>query len=328
MNGKPFVGIRSFCKTGDDPKKDWVVIGFPTDASTSFRSGTRFGPSAIREASMMLTDGVHDFWPVDLTKYVSDLGDADLAVGNTVRSLQQIEEVMDRVLNWNKHPVSLGGDHSITLGILRSMNKMYNKVAVIHLDAHCDTWETNFDEPYGHGTWLYNAIEEGLVDPEKVVSIGIRSPTTEQARNYLPGAGGVAFSAMQAMRNISEVVEAISDRIGDTPCYLTLDIDALDPAYAPGTGTPEIGGLTSMWVLQLFIDLYNMNWIGMDVVEVSPPYDHSQITALAAATFAWTYLSMVIHRSVIGFPDCGDHEDIILLDSEQQALIGPTGPST
>lgn len=323
MNQKPFAGLRSFCKLGADPEKRWIVAGFPTDSSTSFRSGTRFGPSAIRDASMMLTDGVHDRWTVDITEHASDMGDADLALGNTPRTIQQVETVLTNLLSWNKHPVSLGGDHSITLGILRAINKVYGRVAIIHLDAHCDTWDSNWEEKHGHGTWLYDAIEEGLVDPTKVISIGIRSPAPVTARDYLMAKGGARFSAQQAARNLTEVVETIIDRIGDNPCYLTLDIDALDPAYAPGTGTPEIAGLTTMWVLQLFEDLYGMNWIGMDIVEVCPPYDHSQITALAAATFAWTYLSMVIHKSVVGFIECGDGEETDGIDSEIQEDPAP-----
>lgn len=306
---KPFIGIRRFCKVSDDPEKNWILVGFPVDGSTSFRPGARFGPAAIREASLMLTDGVHESWPIDITEHVSDLGDIDIAVGNTIKALNQVETVIGNLLSWNKHPISLGGDHSITLGILRSINKLYNKVAVVHLDAHCDTWKTNFEETYGHGTWLYNAIEEGLVDPDRVISIGVRSPADPETRSYLVEHGGVTFSSREAKRNMSEVIQTIKERIGDRPCYLSLDIDVLDPAFAPGTGTPEIGGLDSMYVLQLLEELYDLNWIGMDIVEVSPPYDQSQITALAAATFVWTYLSMVTYKSTVGFIECGDDEN-------------------
>jgi agmatinase len=255
---------------------------------------------------MMLTDGTHEAYPVNLVDHVADLGDVDLSTGNTEKALVQVETVIANLLAWNKHPISLGGDHSITLGILRAMNKVYNKVAVIHFDAHCDTWENNFDELYGHGTWLYNAIEEGLVDPTKVISIGVRSPADPETRSYLVNKGGVTFSAREYTRNPSMIFEQIFKRIGDTPCYLTFDIDAIDPAHAPGTGTPEIGGLTTMQVLDFLEDSYQLNWIGIDLVEVSPPYDHSQITALAAATFVWTYLSMVVYKSVVGFTECGD----------------------
>jgi len=315
----------------------YAVLGLPTDTATTFRPGARFAPAAIREASMMLTDGTHPDFDVDISKHTIDLGDADITVGNTLKMLEQVETVANNVLNWNKHPVFLGGDHSVTLGILRAMNKMYGKVAVIHFDAHCDTWSSNFDEPIGHGTWLYNAINEKLVDPAKVISIGIRSPSDETARRFLQSHGGLTFSARQTMRKPANVITSILDRIGNTPVYLSFDIDALDPAHAPGTGTPEIGGLTTMWVLECLENLYGLNWIGMDLVEVSPSYDHSQITSLAAATICWTYLSMVIHAHTV-VPvsdsteyDCGDGDDEIGFETEVAAIphvssTGPTGP--
>lgn len=306
---KPFQGFRTFCKVTTDMDKPYAVVGFPTDGATTFRPGARFGPSAIREASMMLTDGQHPRCEVDLVDWVADLGDADVSTSNVPRMLASVESTTLRLLEAGKHPVFLGGDHTITLGILRAMNEWYNKVAVVHLDAHCDTWSTNFDEPIGHGTWLYNAIEEGLVDPTRVISIGIRSPADKKARDHLEAHGGMTLSARHAQANFHEVANAIQDRIGSTPVYLTFDIDALDPAYAPGTGTPEIGGLTSMWALDLLEYLQSMNWIGMDLVEVSPPYDHAGITALAGATFAWTYLNMMIWRSLEPDP-CGSSGEI------------------
>lgn len=257
-------------------------------------------PASIREASLMLTDGVHDTFPVDLRKHCFDLGDAALTNGNTLKMLEQVENVITNVLGWEKHPVSLGGDHSITLGILRAMHKRYGKLAVVHFDAHCDTWSSNFDEPIGHGTWLFNAINEGLVDPRKVISIGIRSPADHSARNFLDKHGGTTFTARYAHSNMDAVVSNVTHLVGDAPCYLTFDIDSLDPAHAPGTGTPEIGGLTTMWVLECLEKLSDLDWVGMDCVEVSPPYDHSGITSLAAATLCWVYLSMVVYKGLSG----------------------------
>lgn len=297
MISKPFQGLRTFCKTSDDINKPFAVLGLPFDTATTFRPGARFGPSAIREASMMLTDGRHPQFPVNLNDWVVDLGDADIANGNTDRMLKDVEIVVANIIKYNKHPVFLGGDHSVTLGILRFLTKVYNNLAIVHVDAHYDTWSSNFEEPYGHGTWLYNAVEEGLIDPTKVICVGVRCPADYDTRNYLNDRGGTLFTARYAQANLPAVVTNIKHIVGDSPVYLTFDIDALDPAHAPGTGTPEIGGLTTMWALECMENLYDLNWIGMDVVEVAPAYDHSQITSLAAATIAWTYLSMTIYKS-------------------------------
>jgi len=299
MIRKPYQGLRTFCNTSDDISKSFCVLGLPTDTATSFRPGARFGPSAIRESSMMLTDGYHNTYDVDVTQNVVDLGDANLSVGNTTKMLQEIESVVDNINAWGKHPVFLGGDHTVTLGILRAMNKKYGKVAVVHFDAHCDTWSSNFDEPIGHGTWLYNAINENLIDVNKTISIGIRSPSDKTSREFLRKSGGHTISARRAMSNISDTIELIKNQIGyDIPCYLTFDIDSLDPAYAPGTGTPEIGGLSTIWAMECIESLRHMNWIGMDCVEVCPAYDHSGITSLAASTLCWIYLSMNIFKRV------------------------------
>lgn len=300
MIRKPFQGLRTFCAApANDASRRYVVLGLPTDSATSFRTGARMAPAAVREASMMLTDGVHTTFKTDVSKHVSDFGDADITVGNTLKMLEQVETVAGNLLEWNKHPVFIGGDHSITLGILRAINKMYGRVAVVHFDAHHDTWSTNFDEPIGHGTWLYNAITEKLVDPARVMSVGVRSPSDIESLEFLSRNGGTTFTARYAQSNISAVIDNIVGRVGDHPVYLSFDIDCLDPAYAPGTGTPEIAGLSSMWVLECLENLIGLNWIGMDMVEVSPPYDHSDITSLAAATVCWTYLSMVIRKSQI-----------------------------
>ena len=310
MMEKPFQGLRRFCKVSENPEKTYAVLGFPCDTSTTYRPGARFAPAAIREASMMLTDGTHPEFDVDITKHVVDLGDADITTGNTTRMLEQVETITNNVLNWNKHPVFLGGDHSITLGILRAIRKFYGKVAVIHLDAHCDTWKTNFDEPIGHGTWLYNAINEDLVDPTKVISIGIRSPADSASRQFLQERGGTTITAREAHYKIGQVLDAVFKVVGNTPVYMTFDIDVLDPAHAPGTGTPEVGGLTTMWVLEFIECLADLNWVGMDLVEVAPAYDHAEITSLAAATICWTYLSMVVHRRTVGFASCGDEDPV------------------
>jgi agmatinase len=192
------------------------------------------------------------------------------------------------------HCVFIGGDHSVTLPLLRALHAQHGPVALIHFDAHCDTWTTHFDEPSGHGTWTYEAIREGLVDRTKTVQIGIRSSGERAARDYVQDQGGLIFTA-RALRGkdgagLEDAIADIRARIGDTPCYLTLDIDCLDPAFAPGTGTPEPGGMSSSQVMTFLEELAPLHFVGMDCVEVAPAYDHAELTSNAAAQFIWTYL--------------------------------------
>lgn len=291
----PFQNFPTFCNVTTDLKR-FAVVGAPTDGATTFRSGARMGPNAVRQASLMLVDGVHELYPVNLVEHVCDVGNIALATGNTLKMIDQVVGAMDRLKYM--HCVTLGGDHSITLGILKSLAHRHQNIAVLHFDAHCDTWNNHFGEMIGHGTWLYNAITESLISPKNTISIGIRSPADLESRNFLSNHGGKTISAARAMKwSPAAMHDIIKSTVGDNPVYLSLDIDCLDPAYAPGTGTPEIGGLTTAWMREL-IDLCNdINFIGMDCVEVSPPYDHSEITSLAAATFCWQYLSMLAYKN-------------------------------
>lgn len=294
---------RNFCGVPNYNDQKFVILGCPLDGATTFRSGARMGPNAIRNASMMLTDGVHEDFPVKLSDHVGDAGDMALPSGYTENALTAIEN--NRRNFGKKHVVSLGGDHSCSLGILRGMRKHFDNIGVLHFDAHCDTWQDHFGEKYGHGTWLYNACEEGLVDVSRCVSVGVRSPADGQSRTYLKSKGGHTLTAKQAMfRSPTILADQIRDIMNGWPVYLSLDIDCLDPAFAPGTGTPEVGGISSIWLRDLIDELgkhsskrNRMQWIGMDCVEVAPAYDHSDITSLAAATFCWQYLSQVIHHA-------------------------------
>jgi agmatinase len=190
--------------------------------------------------------------------------------------------------------VFLGGDHSITLPLLRAAHARYGPVGLLHFDAHCDTWQDHFGEPSGHGTWTYEAIQEGLVSPAHTAQIGLRSAGERAAREYVQDQGGLIYTARDLRgrdgAGLDAVVQSIRARMGQRPCYLTLDIDCLDPAFAPGTGTPEPGGLSSSQVLTLLEELAPLNWVGMDCVEVAPAYDHAELTSNAAAHFVWTYL--------------------------------------
>lgn len=289
---------RNFCGIPGYTDQPFVVVGVPVDCATTFRSGTRMGPNAIRDASMMLTDGVSERYPVSLAEHVGDAGDMALPSGYHDKTRSEIQRNIRSFAG--KHIVALGGHHGITYPILTAIARSYEhpEIAVVHFDAHCDTWKDHFGMSYGHGTWLYNSIEDNLIDPHHTISIGIRSPADEVSRNYLRCHGGTTINARNAMRHSPKLMaDVIRAKVGDRPAYLSLDIDCLDPAYAPGTGTPEIGGLSTMWLMEVIEELNDINWIGMDCVEVVPAYDHSQITSLAAATFVWQYLSMNIYKN-------------------------------
>ena len=272
-----------------------AVVGVPYDGAVTNRPGARFGPSAIRAASLMLCDGTH---PHFNTTPLGQLGDAfDMRLPNA-SPLAEVREHIERqalALMQRHHCVFLGGDHSVTLALLRAARRHHGQpLALVHFDAHCDTWTDHFGEPSGHGTWTYEAIQEGLVSPAHTVQLGIRSAGVREAREYVADQGGQIFTA-RALRGLdgaglAPVVQAIRERLGGMPVYLTLDIDCLDPAFAPGTGTPEPGGLSSSQLLTLLEDLADLNWVGMDCVEVAPAYDHAELTSNAAATAVWTYL--------------------------------------
>lgn len=281
-----------------DASHRFAVAGIAWDGSTTNRPGARFGPKAVREASHMLCEGIHPHFDVDLLGVVGDAG--DLPLPNT--SLERMREAMAapaEALIRQHHVAWIGGDHSITLPLLRLHRRLLGRpLAVIHFDAHCDTWVDHFGEPSGHGTWVYEAFQEGLVVPACFTQIGLRSPGLREAREYVRDQGGQIWTArdlrgLESPSALAPMLEAIRMRLaahGHPPLYISLDIDCLDPAFAPGTGTPEPGGMTSGQVLTLLEGLADMPCVGMDCVEVSPPYDHAQLTSQAAAVFVWTYL--------------------------------------
>ena len=288
----------SFMAIGEtDPTSaDYCICGIPYDLGTSNRPGTRFGPAAIRTASRMLVDGDHPIhWVNPLDLKLADVGNFSIVQGDIIHSLALIEEQASRF----NHLITLGGDHTITLPLLRALAKKHGSVGLIHFDAHVDTWPDNFSgPPYGHGNPFYHAINEGLVNPEQMVQIGIRSPVKKKVYDWTVQKGVYIWTAEEVHQTGTDV-----DLIGDhilqimsdkpTPVYLTIDIDVLDPAFAPGTGTPEFGGLNPWQVQTILRRLAALNFVGMDLVEVSPPYDVSEITALAGATLVWEYLSLL-----------------------------------
>ncbi|WP_342130242.1 agmatinase [Hydrogenophaga sp. OTU3427] len=275
----------------------FAVAGVPFDGVVTNRPGARFGPQAIRAASLMLCDGTHPHFDVSPLDQLGDALDMRLPNASPLPEVRRHIEQQAAALMARHHCVFIGGDHSITLPLLRAAQAQYSQgepLALVHFDAHCDTWEDHFGEPSGHGTWTYEALRDGLASPAHTVQIGIRSSGVRAAREYVADQGGQIFTARQLRGKdgdgLAGMVAAIRERIGQRPCYLTLDIDCLDPAFAPGTGTPEPGGMSSSQVLTFIEELADLNWVGMDCVEVAPAYDHAELTSNAAATFVWTYL--------------------------------------
>jgi agmatinase len=276
----------------------YAVAGIAWDGSVTNRPGARFGPRAIREASHMLCDAIHPHFDLSPDGKLGDAGDLPLPNTSLAAMREAMMPLVERLIRAH-HMVWLGGDHSITLPLLRAYRALHGRpLAVIHFDAHCDTWEDHFGEPSGHGTWVYEAIQEGLVQRECVTQLGIRSAGAREAREYVRDQGGLIFSGrdLRGLDNpaqLAPVLAAIRQRLaahGQPPVYLSLDIDCLDPAFAPGTGTPEPGGMSTNQVLSLLEELADLQLVGMDCVEVAPAYDHAELTSQAAAHFVWTYL--------------------------------------
>jgi agmatinase len=292
-----FLGAEALSRHAAPPP--FAVAGIAWDGSTTNRPGARFGPRAIRAASHMLCDAIHPYFDVTPTPLVGDAG--DLALPNTsLAGMREVLPAQAAALIEGHHMVWLGGDHSITLPLLRVYRERLGRpLAVVHFDAHCDTWTDHFGEPSGHGTWVWEAIQEGLVVPECFTQFGIRSAGERAAREYVSNQGGLVFTARElrgqaSPAQLAPFVEQVRARWlahDRPPLYLTFDIDCLDPAYAPGTGTPEPGGLSTAQAFTLLEELAPLPFVGMDCVEVAPAYDHSELTSQAAAQLVWTYLA-------------------------------------
>ena len=280
-----FLGI-----TRRDPDPPVAIAGIPLDIATTNRPGARFGPEAIRRASKMLVDGDHPLTRRAVSARASDVGDFEIALGDIPASMALIEQQAAQF----RHLITLGGDHSIALPLLRALAKRHGPVGLVHFDAHVDTWPDSFGQVHGHGSCFYHAINEGLVDPERMIQIGIRSPVQSAVMDWTRGQGVTVLSAQDVhQQGVAAVAERIRTVVGTQPAYLTFDIDALDPAFAPGTGTPEIGGLATWQAQALLRSFGGLNFVGMDMVEVAPVYDQSEITALAAATLVYEYLALL-----------------------------------
>jgi agmatinase/guanidinopropionase len=297
---QPYYGICTFGRaphTRAVSGADVAIVGVPYDGATSYRSGTRFGPRAIREQSMLLWGynnalGVAPF----KTLQVIDYGDIDIVPVDVLATHTAINTEIGGILKEGAKTIMLGGDHSIALPSLQAHARKYGRLAVIHFDAHPDTWDTEFGgQMFSHGTPFRRAIEQRLIDTSAYLQIGIRGPTSgkqdyEEALDL--GARMITIDEAMSM-GLARILKEIKDRVQDKPVYVTLDIDSIDPAFAPGTGTPEVGGFSSYQVLQLLRGLRGLNLVGFDLVEVSPPFDHSNITSILASNLVFEFLSLL-----------------------------------
>jgi agmatinase len=283
---------------------DVAILGIPFDSGVSFRPGARFGPSAIRQASRMLRPQfhpIHELEPFALLQG-ADAGDVACNPFDIAESIAQIERGADEVLERADALVSMGGDHTVLLPLLRSMRRKHGPIALVHFDAHLDTWDTYFGAAYTHGTLLRRAAEEGLFRDDSSMHVGIRGPLYSSQDMVDDASFGFRTIRVDDVHRegVDGVVGRIRERVGDHPLYVSIDIDSLDPAHAPGTGTPEIGGLTSRELLMILRGLAGLQLVSADVVEVSPPYDHAELTSLAAATVVYELVSLLAHGRADG----------------------------
>ncbi len=295
-----------FCTTGTFMRLPTVrenaklaILGMPFDTGASFRVGARFAPQAIRQSSMTLFPyhPIHRVYPFEDTNAI-DIGDVSVIEHNIHRSYERIENSLLNLMKQGIIPIGLGGDHSVTLASLRAAAKVYGPVALLHFDSHTDTWDTYYDEKYWHGSPFIRAYEEGLLQPDKVFQLGIRGTLNHPGDidASLDLGYHVITTQMLCENGADDVVRRMKKTIGNTPCFLSFDIDFVDPSCAPGTGTLEVGGFTSRETLGLIRSLAGFNYIGFDVVEVLPQYDLAQITSLLAATLVHDFASLVALR--------------------------------
>ncbi|MFJ3776774.1 agmatinase [Streptomyces sp. NPDC090075] len=283
-------------------RADIAVVGVPFDTGVSYRPGARFAPAAVREASRLL----RPYHPgLDVSPFaaaqVADAGDIPVNPFDINEAIETVEEEAGRLQSEGAKLVTIGGDHTIALPLLRAVSKRHGPVAVLHFDAHLDTWDTYFGAEYTHGTPFRRAVEEGIVDTEALSHVGTRGPLygkrdLEEDRRL---GFGIVTSSDVLRRGVDETVDALRQRIGDRPLYVSVDIDVLDPAHAPGTGTPEAGGMTSRELLEILRGLAGLNLVGGDIVEVAPAYDHADITSFAASHVAYDLISLLTLDSAV-----------------------------
>lgn len=294
-----FAGIRTFMRLPNvktTENIDYAIIGIPFDTASTYRTGSRFGPSAIREISSLIK-------PYNLPQKINvaerlsgvDYGDVPVVPGYIEKSYEAIEKELLPIIKGGAVPISLGGDHSITLGELRAVSKVHGPVVLIHFDAHPDTVDSYFGERYNHGTVFRRAAEEGLIDVGHSIQVGMRG--TFYSEEDLEGSKDIGFKVINGFElreiGISETLKQIRDRVKGKKAFLSFDIDFVDPVFAPGTGTIEVGGPTSTEALDLVRGLRGIKIVGCDIVEVLPSFDPTQITAHLAANLVFEFISLL-----------------------------------
>jgi len=289
----PFYGINTFfgLKLANiDIKSDFGIIGIPMDSGATYRVGQRFAPQRIRELSRIIS-GVDFFLKEEIFKEFSvfDYGDINIVPGYIDKSIKVIEDQLSKISK-DTNMIHVGGDHLVTLPILRSLHKKFGKIELIDIDAHTDTWDSIYESDFSHANWLRKAIIEGLVT--KVTQVSTRGSLYSEHDIDFQEKYGVKVYDMKKIREsrFENIVKELQENIESSAVYITLDIDAIDPAYAPGTGIPEPGGLTS-WEIMSFFRNINFKAVGMDLVEIIPSYDHSDITSILGANLIFLYLS-------------------------------------
>ncbi|MPY82491.1 MAG: agmatinase [Actinophytocola sp.] len=294
-----YAGETTFARLprlADVPGADALIWGVPFDSGVTYRPGARFGPNHIRQSSRLLRpyNPALDVQPFG-RQQVADAGDAGVNPFSIAEAIDAIQHAARELSGTGTRLVTLGGDHTIALPLLRVAHERHGPVAVLHFDAHLDTWDTYFGEPYTHGTPFRRASEEGLIDFDHSMHVGIRGPL--YAKLDLDESERLGFAAINcrdfARKSLDELIGRMRDRLGDRPVYVSVDIDVLDPGFAPGTGTPEAGGMSSRELLEVLRGLAGLDVVGADVVEVSPAYDHAEITGIAAAHVAYELLSVL-----------------------------------
>jgi agmatinase len=294
-----YAGLGTFARLPERsavPEFDVAVLGIPFDTGVSYRPGARFGPQAVRQASRLLRP-YHPGLDVEpfAAQQVVDAGDVGVTPFEIAKALTQIEAAAAEILATGARLVSIGGDHTIALPLLRAMHKRFGPVALIHFDAHLDTWDTHFGQRYTHGSPFRRAAEEVLFLEEASIHVGLRGPlfTPDDLRQDADLGFKAIHCAELEETGVAEIAGRIADRIGDRAAYVSIDIDVLDPAFAPGTGTPEAGGMTARELLGILRRLGSLRMVSADVVEVAPAYDHAEITGIAAAHVVYELISLM-----------------------------------
>jgi agmatinase len=294
-----YAGLSTFARLPrleDVAHADLAVLGVPFDSGVSYRPGARFGPAHIRQSSRLLRpyNPALDMEPFG-GQQVADAGDVTCNPFSIAEAIGQIQAGAAALLDAGARLLTLGGDHTIALPLLRAVHQRHGSVAVLHFDAHLDTWDTYFGEPYTHGTPFRRASEEGLIDLAHSMHIGIRGPLYD--RIDLTDSERLGFQTIHCVEieelGVAGTVARMRDRLGSAPVYVSIDIDVLDPAHAPATGTPESGGMTSRELLGVIRGLAGLQVVSADIVEVAPAYDHAEITGIAAAHVAYELLSVM-----------------------------------